>query len=332
MKSFRYLLSLIPSLLVIFGNLAGGNWVWLNSIYCLIVMVAMDWLSGENSKNNHATDSVPNLIMILHVVFHFSALGTLLFAFSSGTIHGISLAGAILSTGLNSGISGIIPAHELIHRSQTGFRILGILNLFSVNYGHFYIEHIKGHHKNIGTKQDPATARRGESIYAFIFRTIPGQWMNAYRIEKQNEKWYNNFVFQITFLQFLFCLIVFFKLGFSCLVAYLLQGLLAVVLLEYVNYIEHYGLKRDPGQKVGIHHSWQSDVLSSRLTLLELSRHPDHHHKASRHYQHLASHAESPKLPSGYFGVFYFVFIPAIWFRIIHPIIDKHPYYIRKNS
>jgi alkane 1-monooxygenase len=105
--------------------------------------------------------------------------------------------------------------------------------------------------------------------------------------------------------------------------AYLVQSVVAVILLEYVNYIEHYGLKREKGKKVDVQHSWQSDTVSSRFMLFELSRHSDHHLKASKPYYTLESHQEAYILPSGYFGMFYIALIPPLWFRMVNPIITK---------
>jgi alkane 1-monooxygenase len=119
-------------------------------------------------------------------------------------------------------------------------------------------------------------------------------------------------------------LVLFIVLGKLCFWAYLVHSVVAVILLEYVNYIEHYGLEREKGEKVNIHHSWQSDRVSSRFMLFELSRHSDHHLKASKPYYTLESHREAYVLPSGYFGMFYIALIPPLWFRMVNPIIRKH--------
>jgi alkane 1-monooxygenase len=218
----------------------------------------------------------------------------------------------------------------MIHRKQAAWRMLGIWNLVLVNYGHFFIEHVKGHHKWVGTAKDPATALYGESIYAFFLRTIPGQFISAFsieaaRLEKENKNKFSsqNFVVRITAMQLLLCGFIFAFFGLKVLIAYLLQSFIAILLLEYVNYIEHYGLVRDQNEKYAAQHAWQSDIIVSRFSLFELSRHSDHHLKASKPYQTLSSHESSPVLPSGYFGVFYVVLIPPLWFKLVHPILDK---------
>ena len=112
-------------------------------------------------------------------------------------------------------------------------------------------------------------------------------------------------------------------MGWQVLLAFLLQSLIAIFLLEYVNYIEHYGLTRSENEKYSAAHAWQSDIPISRFTLIELSRHSDHHLRASKPFNTLVSHEDSPVLPSGYFGVFYLVLVPSRWFKLVHPILQK---------
>ncbi|MBL0047686.1 MAG: alkane 1-monooxygenase [Bacteroidetes bacterium] len=332
MKNFRYFLSLLPGMLAIVGNLLGGYYVWMNIIYVMFGLVVLDWLTKENKETPQGKegDFVPDFILVLSFLVHSISVFTLLYGVYSGIISGGFIAVAVLSTAINSGISGIISAHEMIHRKQAIWRIIGIWNLVWVNYGHFFIEHIKGHHKWVGTIKDPATALRGESIYAFVWRTIPGQFKSAYKIECErlqkegkNKRGWGNFVVRITVLQLLLCASIGLLFGLKILMVYLFQSLIAVLLLEYVNYIEHYGLVRNENEKYKATHAWQSDIVISRFSLFELSRHSDHHLKASKPYQTLATHASSPVLPSGYFGVFYIVLIPSLWYKRVHPLLDE---------
>ncbi len=332
MKNFRYFLSLVPGLFTIAGNLLGGYYVCLTIAYVMIGLVVLDWIVKENKEvpQGKEGDLVPDFILIFSFLIHTISIATLLYGVYSGVIYGSYIYFAVLSTALNSGISGIISAHEMIHRKQYGWRVLGIWNLVLVNYGHFYIEHIKGHHKWVGTTKDPATAYRGESIYSFFLRTIPGQFVSAYKIESnrilkegKSKFGFQNFVVKITLLQLLCCCLLFVLFGSKVLFVYLLQSIIAILLLEYVNYIEHYGLVRKENEKYTAKHAWQSDIVISRFSLFELSRHSDHHLKASKPYQTLATHSDSPILPSGYFGVFYFVLIPPLWFKLVHPTLDK---------
>ncbi len=332
MKNIRYTLSLLPGVLAIAGNLIGGNAVWLSIVYVLLGLVLLDKVLPENKEKAQGKEGefFPDFILILASLLHSTAIVTLLVGIYNHTLSGNYVWLAAFATALNSGITGIIPAHEMIHRKQASWRTLGIWNLVLVNYGHFYIEHVKGHHKWVGTSKDPATAKLGESIYAFVIRTLPGQFISAFQIEAarlakegKNKFGTDNFVVKILCMQLLICGFLLALFPIQMLLAYLFQSAIAVFLLEYVNYIEHYGLVRQENEKYSAAHAWQSDTVISRFSLIELSRHSDHHLKASKPYQTLETHATSPVLPSGYFGVFYVVLIPPLWFKKVHPLLEK---------
>jgi alkane 1-monooxygenase len=330
MVNLRYLFACIPSLLCIFGNLFGGFSSGLNIFYSMLLLPMAEWfLSNENQSNEQNGDELlPNIILILLSFLHLSVTLSLIYGIFTNQLNGIFLILATVSSGINAGTNGIVVAHELIHRKNILLRASGILNLIQVNYGHFYIEHIKGHHKYVGTQGDPATAMYGESLYKFIIRTIPGQFLSAFSIEQKRlfEKslsHFRNFVVIITFVELLLLIMIYLMLGIKLLLAYILYSFVAIFLLEYVNYIEHYGLKRDDHKKFAAHHAWQSNKITSRLGLIELSRHADHHMKAAKPYHTLNTH-EGYFLPSGYFGMFYIALVPALWFKMIHPIIDEN--------
>lgn len=329
LSSLKYFWSLSAVPFVIAGNILGGWFTLMNIIYLLGIMTMTEKYFSQETYDNPQNNFIPNLILILHALT-MTACGTSLFyGIHTNALHGFWIWVATVSTGFNSGMAGITSAHEMIHRKQKFFRVLGIWNLVQVNYGHFFIEHIKNHHKLVGTAKDPATARYGESVYHFIFRTIPQQFKSALNIEatrlrKQNSFAYslNNFVVFILLVQLIVCALVFYFLGTVFLLAYLNQGFISILLLEYVNYIEHYGLTRNENEKVNATHSWQSDFLPSRFSLIELSRHSDHHNHAAKPFHTLQSHSESPVLPGGYFGSFYLALAPSRWFKKINPIID----------
>jgi len=330
----RYLFASIPSILCIYGNLSGGFPAGLNLIYLLVLMPVLEWFIPESKTVNDEQNNsnLPTFILILLSFLHLSVTVSLCYGVVSNKLTGVFTILAIVSSGINAGTNGIVVAHELIHRKGIFLRALGILNLIQVNYGHFYIEHIQGHHKFVGTLADPATAKYGESLYKFILRTIPGQLLSAFLIEQkrlfdQNKSQLLNFVFLISSIQLAILALLGVLFGIKVLLTYLTYGIIAVILLEYVNYIEHYGLQRDDAKKFEAHHAWQSNKISSRLGLIELSRHADHHMKASKPYHKLNSH-EGYFLPSGYFGMFYIALIPKLWFKMIHPIIDagKHKF------
>lgn len=329
--SLRYFLSLTPGTLAVAGNIAGGWWALANMVYTMVLLILVESVTKEKkAANDDGDDIVPNAVLVLHVFLHTLSVATLLYGIHSGILTGPFAWLASISTGISSGIEGINSAHELIHRRQLVARMAGIWNLLLVNYGHFYIEHIRGHHKFIGTAQDPATARYGESVYHFFLRTVPAQFQSAFNIEarrlrKEGRKSTSlyNMVIRIVLIQVFICLLIGIYLGGIALLAYLHQSIIAFLLLEYVNYIEHYGLTRKEGERVNPTHSWQSDLPLSRFALIELSRHSDHHLSASKPFHQLISHDESPVLPTGYFGSFYTAFIPSLWFKKVNPVLDR---------
>ncbi len=327
--ALKYLLSLSPVPLVIAGNLLGGPFSLMNAFYGLAIMTFSEQFFQEDKKENQFSSVLPNLVLIAHGIFQSVCLLSLFYGIHSGLLNGIWIIAASVSTGLNSALAGLTSAHEMIHRKEKMFRLIGIWNLVTVNYGHFYIEHIKGHHKLVGTKKDPATAYYGESVYHFVARTIPNQFISAIKIEagrlrKQSALQYSlsNFVVKILLTEIILSVTLLYFFGLKILFAFLLQSFIAILILEYVNYIEHYGLVRDENERVNATHSWQSDHLLSRFALIELSRHADHHYYASKPYHTLKSYEESPMLPSGYFGSFYTALIPSLWFKKINPLID----------
>jgi alkane 1-monooxygenase len=218
---------------------------------------------------------------------------------------------AVLLVGINSGYSGLVVAHELIHRPQRHMQQLGRLLLCTVLYEHFYTEHVRGHHARVATADDPATARFGEHALGFFLRTVPAQFRSAWRIEAkrlgdERMRWRDprllgSRVVHGLVVEGAVALAILAALGPGALAIFLLQALLAVRLLEAVNYFEHWGLART-GRRVRTVDSWDTDSWFTLYTLVGLSRHADHHAIASRPYQELRWVEESPKLPYGYFA------------------------------
>ncbi len=229
-------------------------------------------------------------------------------------LHGFFTTDALvgwLLVGINSGYSGLVVAHELIHRASFTMQQLGRLMLVSVLYEHFYTEHVRGHHARVGTSEDPATARFGEDATAFLLRTVPAQFRSAWRLEAKrlgdaDMPWWDarmlrSRVVHGLALEWGIAAAILVALGPGACAIFVLQALLAIRLLEAVNYFEHYGLARTT-RRVRTIDSWDTDSWFTLYTLVGLSRHADHHAYASRPYQQLRYFEESPKLPYGYFG------------------------------
>jgi alkane 1-monooxygenase len=237
---------------------------------------------------------------------------------------------------------GINVAHELGHKKEAWARFHSKLNLMTVCYMHFYIEHNKGHHVNVGTPQDPATSKKNQTFYAFWFQTVIGSWRDAWQIEKRRLEskklplWnpIHNQMLQYVIFPILFIGIL--TLIFSLLqgifvwqvpLFFLAQSYLAFSSLEAVNYIEHYGLQRReiaPGkfEKVNPLHSWNANHLISNFFLLQLQRHSDHHAYAARPYQILRHFEESPQLPYGYPVMILMSMIPPLFFKVMNKRLE----------
>jgi len=244
--------------------------------------------------------------------------------------------GHIIAMGLSCGIFGINVAHELGHRNTWYEKFFSKALLMTSLYMHFFIEHNYGHHQNVSTDIDAASARKGESIYAFYLRSILFGWISAWYIEDKllNRKGKNFFsihneMILFSFIQLFFLAVIYYFLGLWPLLGFCFSALIGILLLETINYIEHYGLRRrikengDYERTMPIH-SWNSNHPIGRILLFELSRHSDHHYIASRKYQLLRHFDESPQMPTGYPGMMLLCLVPPFWFRFIHKKISAY--------
>jgi alkane 1-monooxygenase len=325
-RNLDYLWSLTPGCVVIAGNLAGGWWGSANIFYSLVVLAVAEWFMKPDISNDYSTDSfLPDAILFAHVLMQVFSLGSFFYAVHTGLFSGWQFAGAAASVGIHSGSSSIVIAHELIHRKSPIYQLTGKFLLFTTGNIYFFVEHLRVHHKWVGTVKDPATAKYGESVYRFFFRTTYGQITDAMKIETARLKSENRFPFglsnyvvaSVVFL-LLFLSVIYFLLGMKCVLLFTMQAMIANFLLEYTNYIEHYGLVREENERVNETHSWQSDKPTSRFFLIDLSRHSDHHNYASKPYHTLDSYETSPVLPGGYVTAIYLALIPPLWFRVVH--------------
>jgi alkane 1-monooxygenase len=221
------------------------------------------------------------------------------------------LAPVIVLTGTTAGYSGIVVAHELVHRRNPLEYLMGRVLLMFVCYEQFATEHVRGHHPRVGTSADPATARFGEKHSDFLKRTVPAQFKSAWKLEKirlgnENMRWYDprmlrHRVLQGVVAEVAIVLGYFYFFGWLAVAFFFVQSRTAVFLLETVNYIEHWGLAR-VGKKVMAIDSWDTENRFTLYTLVGLSRHADHHAQASRPYYKLRHFEETPKMPLGYYG------------------------------
>ncbi|MFL6023173.1 MAG: fatty acid desaturase [Marmoricola sp.] len=252
-----------------------------------------------------------------------------------GVVDKIGLA---ISIGVIGGI-GINTAHELGHKREANERWLSKIALAQSFYGHFYIEHNRGHHVRVATPEDPASSRMGESFYAFWPRTVAGSLKSAWHLEKKRYARKHTHPFHLgndVLNAWLMSAVLFGAViaafGWGVTPYLVIQAIIGFSLLEVVNYMEHYGMLR---QKVGIgdkqryervdpSHSWNSNNIATNVLLYHLQRHSDHHANPTRRYQTLRDFAESPVLPTGYAGMIVISLFPPIYRRIMDPLVVAH--------
>ena len=241
----------------------------------------------------------------------------------------LTKTGMTFALGMACGVLGINAAHELGHRNTWYEQLMSKMLLLTTLYMHFFIEHNRGHHKNVSTEEDPASARYGENVYMFYLRSVWGSYFSAWKLEKERLQsakmpvwsWRNEMI-QFQLIQVIWLLVIYFFFGLSAFLWFLVAAFLGILLLETVNYIEHYGLQRKKeGQRYERTmpvHSWNSNHPIGRVVLLELSRHSDHHYQSNRKYQILRHFDESPQMPSGYPAMMIMALLPPLWFYIMH--------------
>lgn len=289
-------------------------------------------IEEELAKKDIVYDYILYVFFILHLIALFFFLHTV----SQDSLSILDLAGCISSMGVLCGIFGINLAHELGHRSNKSEQLLAKILLLSSLYMHFFIEHNKGHHKRVATKEDPASAQLNESIFHFYFRSIPGSYKSAWNIANKEMKkrklpvfHYKNEMIQFQVIQILFLIGIAILFDVKTMVFFTVAACFGILLLESINYIEHYGLSRniigpDKYERPLPHHSWNSNHVLGRVMLFELSRHSDHHYLASRKYQILRHHESAPQMPTGYPGMLVLAHVPLLWFKIMNPLVKKY--------
>jgi alkane 1-monooxygenase len=243
-----------------------------------------------------------------------------------GDFGAIELLALGVAVGTVTGSQGITFAHELGHSRSKADRLLGWVLMSSVLYAHFMVEHYRGHHVRAATREDPASARWGESFWRFLPRTLFGSLASAWSLEARQLKalckgWHHSPLAWATAGQTLWLVVLWRWLGADALGFWLAQAAHAVFLLEAVNYIEHYGLER---RRIGgrfepfaVQHAWNADHALTNCLIANLQRHSDHHMHAWKPYPALDA-LPGPQLPTGYAGCLFLALVPPLWFALMH--------------
>lgn len=340
LKDLKYLAALTLPISALLSVYLRGYYSFFTPVYAFVIIPIMELLLPHDTSNyegeerqEKSNSKLFDWMLYLNVPIVFSLLIYILWVLANSSIATFEFVGLVLSMGIVLGTNGINVAHELGHRKIASERFLGKLLLLPSFYMHFYIEHNFGHHANAATKEDPATARYNQSVYSFWFTSVIRQYFSAWKLQlkllkSKNYRFFStkNDMFWYTIFQITYVAIVFYFFGKLGVLFALTSGIIGFLMLETVNYIEHYGLLRQklPSgryERVREVHSWNSNHVMGRIVLYELTRHSDHHFKSSKKYQLLDYHDISPQMPFGYPTSMVMSFIPPLWFKIMNPRI-----------
>ncbi|KAA1247353.1 alkane 1-monooxygenase [Aquimarina sp. RZ0] len=323
--------------------------IWLRDIYVYITPIYVFGIipivelftpaSTENLdekiRNSKGKKRFYDWLLYLNLPIIYAVLIFTLYTVTSFDLKNFELAGIVISTGIVLGANGINVGHELGHRFTQERYIAKALLLPSL-YMHFYIEHNFGHHLKAATQEDPATAKYNQPVYSFWVTSTIGQYISAWKIQhtllKQKSISFfspKNDMFWYLIISTAYLLTILILFGTQGLTIAIFSGIVGFLLLETINYIEHYGLLRKKNssgryERVNEIHSWNSNHLLGRILLFELTRHSDHHYRSSKKYQLLDHHHNSPQLPFGYPTSMVLSLFPPIWFLIMNKRIPNN--------
>jgi len=342
LRDMKYLFAYIAPAAAYISVIWHGAWSFLGITIAFVLIPVIEQFSIGSKKNllpeietKKAKSIFFDLLLYLNLPILF---GLLWVYFSTITTAGLPLwenIGMTLSVGVVIGTVSINVAHELGHRQAKAEQLMAKVLLTTALYTQFNIEHNRGHHLWVSTERDPSSARKGEWLYAFWLRSISGVYLNAWRIENNRLRKLGKSPFSVSnemiwmqlghiaYLSLVWWFFGWAGIGFAFAIA--IGGILQ---LETVNYIEHYGLRRKRlasgfYEKVAPWHSWNSNHELGRLFLYELTRHSDHHFKATRKYQVLRYFDESPQLPHGYPASMLMAMVPPFWFSVMDKRVDR---------
>ena len=325
----KYLMVFVPLFLAYLGNIFGSYWTLLG-IGSIAVITVLDFLVKDNSKIDIKDEKYfSNHILFGVAFFQLALLISFVIGVKNGVIIGQYYWWAILSTGFATAICGSAGAHDLIHRRADLEKTIGSLQLALVLYGHHPVEHIQGHHRHVATDEDPSSPAKGTNFWVYLVKGYiqeikEGYGYEAERLTKKQKKPFSldNQVVKWWSLNFLVLLTVGI-IDFDALIGYILISLIFVVFHAAVVYSQHYGLRREDGERVGDTHSWQTNSLMTELFLLGFGNHSDHHTRVTKTYTEIYQKDFGPKMPFGYFGSLVVAIIPPLWFSIVDKRLEK---------
>ena len=346
-KRYAWMLGLIVPLLpfVAWGlvELTGlGVFWWFGPFLVFVVFSLLDVVVGMDAEN--PPDSVIKWLeqdryyrwcTYAFIPIQYAGLVFACWMWAHGDLTVLDSVGLALTMAMVSGIA-INTAHELGHKRASLERWLSKVALAQSGYGHFFIEHNRGHHVRVATPEDPASARLGESFWAFLPRTVWGSLTSSWELEAErlrrtgSSPWtYRNDILNAWAMTLVLYVVLVAVFGWVVLPYLVIQSVVGASLLEVVNYLEHYGLlrqRREDGryERTRPEHSWNSNNVASNVLLYHLQRHSDHHANPTRRYQALRHMDEAPQLPTGYAGMIVLAIVPPVWRRVMDHRVLEH--------
>lgn len=335
--SLKFYLGWLMAVATALGFVLGGQNLWIGLAAIFMVMVVGDAVLGESRSSlsfqkSWAFKGVLYLALPSLTFLHFLAVWRLhRYVIGLGTESWLDLFGGLCGLALSVSGYGVVVAHELSHQVGSPLSVTTARWILAmIGNADFSIEHVYGHHRRVGLSEDPATARRGESFYAFLWRSTVDGHRSAWQIEnrrlqRQGKSFWSigNQMFSGYLMSLVWLAPYLFFAGLFGGVFALLGMVLGKAILEAVNYIEHYGLSRQPGQPVRAYHSWNSYKRMTSAALLGLAKHSSHHEKAQLSYWNLSAHKDAPELPYGYLICMIIALFPRLWFFVMQEPLQK---------
>lgn len=347
-KRYLWMLGIVVPLIPIVSALmvwATGSewWLFFTPIFVYGILPILDKVVGNDPHNppeavvkELSQDKYYRYCVYAYIPIQYLILIGGAYAVASGMLGWVGIIGATISVGMIGAVA-FNTAHELGHQSDAHEAWLSKIALAQTAYGHFYVEHNRGHHIRVATPEDPASSRFGESYWEFLPRTMKGSLQSAWALEKDRLARLDKSVWSIhnhnlqawSMTAVLFGALTVW-LGWPALLFLVIQAFYASSLFEIINYLEHYGLARQKDPETGRYepcqpeHSWNSNHLVTNLLLFQLQRHSDHHANPTRSYQALRHYENVPQLPSGYAGMVPLAYITPLWRKIMDKKVLDH--------
>ncbi len=318
-----------------------GVWTFSLPIYVFVFIPVLEFLLPANGGNLSKEEEAAALKKKTYDYLLYAMVPTLygitiffMFSIQEIGLSSLDIAGRVLTLGIMLVTIGFNVGHELGHRKSKQEQFMAKALLLLSFQMHFIIEHNRGHHKKVSTDEDPASSRYGEMLYVFWIRSWVMSYISAWKLEGERLKRrkikmlsMHNEMIRFEIIQLLLLLVVYLLFGGYVTLLFFSAAVISKLFFETINYIEHYGLRRKKKavgyEKVLPVHSWNANQDVGRIMLFELTRHSDHHYKASRKYQILKHYEEVPQMPAGYPAMLLLSFFPPLWFFVMHRQIKR---------